>query len=324
MLVKQESSGKSIFTLQAFSRHMNFNIFIILIPVLLISEWTTRLWNPLGIELYALFFLFSWTYTLGAYPMMRHTENHQGKVNIHYSQPSGYQNHTAITLAGVLVGFIACEITFCQICRHLYLSVGGFSASQSGYWYWLRFGLDSILGMLPANLADTYNLKLSDITATTWWSETFVFCMTLLIGIYVVASLFQTWYAVRATWKAKNDQVRAYIVSGGVVRWDLEQTDNHEGIYHRVYIRLRRLLIACMWLFPLALGLDGIIMNQTPTVPSWIWHPLVMFAPLLTGIIFICIAIERIKSYKKRKQMEQVLAVWRLIAPQQKQEKSSI
>jgi len=110
ILVEQKLSKKTVFTLQAFSQYMTVNIFFVLIPAIIISEWATQLWTPLGIELYAILFLSSWAYILGAGIDMEQTEKNQGKVSIRYRHPSGYQNHIAITFAGILVRFIACEI----------------------------------------------------------------------------------------------------------------------------------------------------------------------------------------------------------------------
>ena len=94
-------------------------------------------------------------------------------------------------LATAIVGPLAFPILFSQICRCVYLLWGGFSASGSTYWHWLKFGLDWEVESFLFNAPQIYGVSLSEIQAESWWARLIVVVFVVILQVLVVSTVFK-------------------------------------------------------------------------------------------------------------------------------------
>lgn len=149
----------------------------------------------------------------------------------------------------VVVSGLFVIVSFSQLSRYLYLWFGGFTASQSGYWHWLRFGIANVLESVLFDIPAIYNWNVTEIRGITFWSQTLVFLFRTSIEFLVVAQL------IRAIGFAKT-------------AWRNVPPSQHDHYLGFMFSKLGRLLVFAIWAIPLFIGIgaianDGLSLDST-------------------------------------------------------------
>lgn len=172
----------STFWLKDGFQFKEFSILLAIVtPTLFLSfifvEWISSLWYPLGIVFYGSYLLmlpiYLFLYTRSLYSNQdreKHSEFHLFLV--------------LILSTGFLFGFS-------QFCRYLFLINGGFSSSASGYWHWVRFGVENLAEALLFDIPSIYDWNLSEIKATTFFTQTILFLVRTLIEFFIVVQIYE-------------------------------------------------------------------------------------------------------------------------------------
>jgi hypothetical protein len=63
----------------------------------------------------------------------------------------------------------------------------GFATKQTGYWDWLRFGVEQFADNALFELPSIYSWHISAIQATSFWSRTIVFLFNIELEIFIFA-----------------------------------------------------------------------------------------------------------------------------------------
>ena len=108
-----------------------------------------------------------------------------------------------IAIAVVVLCFV---VGFSQLLRYWYLSYGGFYASGTDYFYWVRYGLSWILDNGLANCDQIYNWHITDAYPTNFVTRALVWAFNILLETLVIGALMQTIQLVMATRRRKLNQ----------------------------------------------------------------------------------------------------------------------
>jgi len=170
------------------------------------------------------------------------------------------QEVTAVSV--VVVAGLFAVVSFSQFSRYLYLWRGGFTASQSGYWHWLRFGIANLLESILFDIPAIYNWNVTEILGVKFWSRTLVFIFRTSIEFLIVAQSIRAIGFARRTW--------------GSVR-----SSQHNHYIGLMLSKLGWLLVIAIWAIPLAVSIgaianDGLALDSTLTV-------LKLGSPLILG-----------------------------------------
>ncbi len=207
--------------------------FIAAYIVLAAAEGLAILWRPLGISAYSLLILIAIAWA--AYLVF---------------EPIGSDRVDANTFGSAPSALVILVVAFCELCRLLALSVGGFTSQGTGYWHWLRYGASWALDNGLFNASEIFDWHLSEIHATVAWSRFLVLAFNVALEVLAIAAILR--YA-SFFWKKRNEATAEVPQSG-----------------HVAYLmsRLGRLLLAAIWLAPTlvfigAIAEDGLALDAT-------------------------------------------------------------
>ncbi|GER92101.1 hypothetical protein KDW_62630 [Dictyobacter vulcani] len=186
--IEEVSEGKAeLDEILFFSIFMVVGSFV-LYGLLAVIEALNRIWNPLSIGCYGILLVMA-SFIMYVYLM-------EGEFIKKENAPF----HLSITLLGVIVTLVS----FSQVCRHVALEFGGFTARQYGYWHWLRFGLAHMLDSALFNMPSNYDWSISEIEPTTFWTRSLVFLFDLCTQVFIVAVVFQRLQVTRKQWAKRR------------------------------------------------------------------------------------------------------------------------
>ena len=195
-------------------------------------EATGLLWRPMAIGLYFLVFstamFFLWAAGLGQ----------------ELEKPGQEEVGVAIIAAAAILTIAS----FSQLVRYLYMQFGGFLANQTGYWHWLRFGIANVLEAILFDIPAIYRWNVTEIEATTFWSQTLLFMFRTSLEFLVVIQLVRALGFARKNWrKGGSSQPKHYF---GFLLYDFGW-----------------LLVLAIWAIPLFVSI-GAIANDGLSIQS--------------------------------------------------------
>lgn len=156
--------------------------------------------------------------------------------------PARVQVPSSHLFAAAVAGFIALIVAFSELSRSLYLTYGGFSAHQAGYWYWLRFGVSYALDGVLFGALQTFGISVSDIQPITPWARALVVGYNVVLDVLALVALFH-WLRIAQK------------------RWD-RPTKIEPATYLRfLATRLRRLAATLVWVVPLLICAAAVSSN---------------------------------------------------------------
>lgn len=238
------------FTSTAFSKYIAVGFFQASLLLGLI-EASSYLWEPISIVLYLLVLVLGILFFTGAL-LKKPEEVKEGRAPVGVSQ--------------AFVVAIAFSVAFSQVSRHLYHLFGGYMAVQTGYWYWVRFGIDQLLNGALFGGPAIYGWHISDIEPTAFWSRTLVYLFTLGLAFLVIATCL------------KEIQI-------GRQGWQRLRLDRNQSYFRYLYTGLGRLTLFALWVIPLAIGI-GAAANAALSWDST-WAAIRFFSPVVFGIWLI-------------------------------------
>lgn len=145
------------------------------------------------------------------------------------------------TVVGIIIFCgLAVLVSFSQISRYLYMSIGGFTADQSGYWHWLRFGIANVLESVLFDIPAIYNWKISEIEANAFWSQSLLFIYRTSLEFLVVA---QTIRAMRFARRTRKNPANIL----------------HQGYWGFLFSNLGWLILLGIWSIPLSISIGAIV-----------------------------------------------------------------
>jgi hypothetical protein len=182
-------------------------VLVILLAVFFVLvEGLSSLWRPLGIVLYLIPLLIATAAIGGFYFRLAKGDTSSSKALLNTRVLSLlYSSSEEISeffLSYVFLLACAVIISFSQLCRHLFLFFQGFETHQTGYWQWLTFGISQALDNALYGVFSAYNIGLSQIQATAWWSHTLLFLFNLSLTLLVIAAILGQFHIV---WQNRHE-----------------------------------------------------------------------------------------------------------------------
>ncbi len=242
---------------QPFSAGFQFSelslLLAILMPlaflVLAIIEFIGSLWRPIAVVLYVLVLAAGMVTLLG------------NRINRDKAKPDNAESDVSV----VIVFGLFVIVGFSQLGRHLSLWLGGFTASQSGYWHWLRFGMANVLESVLLDTPAVFNWNLTEIQGVTFWARTLVFLFRTSIEFFVVAELIHVIGFAKKAWK----------------RGPTTQHKHYPGL---MFSKLGGLVVLAIWAIPLSFGI-GAVVNDGWSLASAI-AAFKLGSPVMLGVWF--------------------------------------
>jgi len=231
-----------------FSGCLAFSLPFIYVIFLLV-EVTNSLWPPITVTLYGLM-LFGSASLLLVFGAIR------ARVNLENSPGDAFVASMVIVAAVVLL------VSFSQLGRHLYIAFGGFSAINTGYWHWLRFGFANLFEGAFFDIPAIYNWGVSEIQPTAFWSQTMVFLFRTSLELLIVANILGHLRNARQTWGRPHPK-------------------DHQTYLQFLLARLRGLLLLVVWGIPTVIGISAIVSDGFYLDSSW--TAIRLSAPVILG-----------------------------------------
>lgn len=251
-----------------------FVLGIVITGILLVStESLSRLWPPLGIILYGIDVIFFLIVIVLGY------------LGISYASD---WNTEEINIAASIAASIGIILAFSQLCRYSFLSWGGFNATSSNYWYWLRY---SIANFLEAGLFDIpaiYEWQITNVQATANWSRGYLFIFRTILEFIVVASILTYAKEFRRKWE-----------TSGI----LEPT-SYLGF---ILLHSKQFLFASIWLVLLSYIVG--IFDVTQVEPINLWTNIKLFLLPTVGFGLFLTHIKALKLHGKINKLVGILGM---------------
>jgi len=220
---------------------VNFSVYMVvwtvaLYGLLALIEASSSLWRPLSIFLYSVLIVVISIISFGVL-VQKVADN--GKI----------EREAPIGLAWVLLSVPALLVAFSQMSKQLYLLYGGFVATQTGYWHWLRWGVDQALDNVLFDIPSIYGWNITEIHPIVFWSRTIVFLLNIELELIVIAALVRQFQLVRESLSESKTP-------------KTPKTLSHTNYMTFIFNALGKLLLLGCWLVPTLIALDAIVRDQ--------------------------------------------------------------
>jgi len=109
-------------------------------------------------------------------------------------------NEIEVELALLIVALFGTAAMFGLICRDLHgLVGGGFSGNPPGNsrFTWIAYGLDNTLECMLIDFPSVYDLQLTKIKPSSFWSQSIVMAFRLSVDFFLAKALLQYFIALR-------------------------------------------------------------------------------------------------------------------------------
>jgi hypothetical protein len=219
--------------------------------ILAIIEGSSYIWRPITVLLYILLFALGLFLLFGSLAGSSSEDKHSP----FYTDD----------LAMVLLCVLAVIVGFSQFNRHVAILHGGFSADQTGYWHWMRFGVANFLEAALFDVPAIYEWNLTEIKPTTTTSRTVIFFFRTLAEILVVAELLRQ---LRNAWKFREKA----------------KPNSATNYLSFMLPKMGSLIVVAMWGTPIAIGI-GAMVNDGFSFAST-WSAIRLGGPVLIGAWF--------------------------------------
>lgn len=180
-------------------------------------------------------------------------------------------NNEETNIAASLAASIGMILAFSQLCRYSFLIWGGFDATSSNYWYWLRFGVANFLEASLFDIPNIYKWNITNIQASTSWSRSYLFVFRTVLEFIVVASILTYTKEMRNRWETSTS-VEPISYSGFIL------------------INIKRFAFASIWLMLLSYLVS--IWDGAQVEHINIWANITPFLLPIVGFWFIWINVK--------------------------------
>lgn len=235
--------------------------FLPLCMLMALVEAGSEIWRPFGVIFNVILLIVSVILLVRLLP----NENAQRRIR-------GLE----FNFAAVMMSSLIFVVGFSQTFRHLSFMIAGFTADQSGYWHWLRFGLANFLDAILFDWPTIYDWQLSEITANTGQTRFLVFTFRTLIEFIVVANIFR--YGM-ILWKNRNEVAQ-------------EEPDT-AGVFDFMWFVIE-FVIFLLWAVPFTV-MVGAMANGELNMEST-WSALKIVPPVALGVWLVVIGLQRMWS----------------------------
>jgi hypothetical protein len=201
--------------------------------VLGVVEVSSYLWSPIAAVLYLVILGAGLFWLVGS------------GLSEEFATPGAEEMSTGF----ILVAAILVVVSFSQLGRYLNTWFGGFTANQSSYWHWMRFGIANTLEAVLFDVPAIYRWNISEITAISFWSQTLLFLFRTSLEFLVVVQIVRAIAFAKESWRN---------VSAG-------HSKHYLGF---IFSDLGRLLVLAIWVIPLVISIgaianDGLSLEST-------------------------------------------------------------
>jgi hypothetical protein len=208
-----------------------------------VIEASSRLWRPIAVALYAAVLGITVLVMLG---------------RISRSYPEDGRHDAEIGAASVVAYGIAIIVCFSQTSRHLSVLFGGFAATGTGYWHWMRFGCANLLEAVLFDIPDVYDWNLSEIHPSAFWSRSILFVFRTSLELMVVTAIIKEASVARRMWGVPTEKIQYPSFGSHLVR------------------RTGHLLGAAMWGIPLIVSVAAVRNDGFSAESTWVFAGLVL------------------------------------------------
>lgn len=219
-------------------------------------EFTSFVWRPIAIVLYAVAFVVSSAYSL----LLLRFDSRVGHDILETPWLEISQIGRGYGLPFVLSSLVAILVSFSELCRHLTLQFGGFAANQMGYWHWLRFGVSWIADNVLFNSSQILGWDVSEIRPIEPWAQILTVVFNVSLDLAAIAAVVKWLQIVRSIRFIRHDFATAY----------------SSYIYARLFslVNVSMPLILSI-VFIVAIIEDGVSMQQVSTAIYYVALPLI-------------------------------------------------
>lgn len=155
-------------------------------------------------------------------------------------------------LTFVAVETVALVAGFGGLCRQLNFTVGGFSASQMGYWHWVRLGFSWLLDNVLFNASQIFGWQVSDIQANVLWSKVLIFAFNIALDALALATIVRYVQLFRANQGGRRTVKYA-----------------HFDYWMALVVNGVEFVLAALWIVPTVIFLGAVVEQDLSLDVAW-------------------------------------------------------